>query len=172
MLRRSTPFLTDQRGAAAAEMALILPLALALLFTTFEGAYYMICEHRVIKGVRDAARYAARLDLTNYACPGATFSGTAATKTGIQNLARTGQLSPDSTTLARAAKVWGTDPNKVIITVTCASSQGGIYAATGGNAPKVKISARVVYPSIMASLGFTRATIDIGAAAQSPVIGL
>ena len=141
MPRGTTQLWNDQRGAAAAEMALILPLALALLFTTFEGAYYMICEHRVVKGVRDAARYAARLDLSNYSCPSAAFSGSAATKTGIQNLARTGQLSPDSATLARAAKIWGTDPNKVIVTVTCASNQGGIYAATGGNAPKVKISA-------------------------------
>ena len=172
MLRRSTPFLTDQRGAAAAEMALILPLALALLFTTFEGAYYMICEHRVVKGVRDAARYAARLDLTNYACPGATFSGTPDTKIRIQNLARTGQLSPDTAALARAAKIWGTNRDKVEVTVTCASNQGGIYAATGGNAPQVKISARVPYSSIMGAMGFTSATIDIGAAAQSPVIGL
>ena len=154
---------TDQSGAAAAEMALILPLVLALLFTTFEGSYYMICEHRVVKGVRDAARYAARLDLSNYACPGGTFSGNTAT---VQNLTRTGALSGGSATVP------GWVNSDVSVAVTCASGQGGIYAATGGNAPKVRISTRLAYPSIMGTLGFTNATIYIGAEAQSPVIGI
>ena len=153
----------DNSGAAAAEMALIIPLALALIFTTFEGAYYMICEHRVVKGVRDASRYAARLDLSNYACPGATFSGSTAT---VQNLARTGLLSGGS------AAVSGWVNSDVTIAVTCLSGQSGIYAATGGNAPRVSVSTRVAYPSLMGSMGFTAATIYIGAAAQSPVIGL
>ncbi len=153
----------DTSGAAAAEMALIIPLALALIFTTFEGAYYMICEHRVVKGVRDASRYAARLDLSNYACPGGTFSGSTAT---VQNLARTGLLSGGS------AAVSGWVNSDVTIAVTCLSGQSGIYAATGGNAPRVSVSTRVVYPSLMGSMGFTAATIYIGAAAQSPVIGL
>ena len=153
----------DTSGAAAAEMALIIPLALTLIFTTFEGAYYMICEHRVVKGVRDASRYAARLDLSNYACPGATFSGSTAT---VQNLARTGLLSGGS------AAVSGWVNSDVTIAVTCLSGQSGIYAATGGNAPRVSVSTRVAYPSLMGSMGFTAATIYIGAAAQSPVIGL
>ena len=155
----------DTSGAAAAEMALIIPLALALIFTTFEGAYYMICEHRVVKGVRDASRYAARLDLSNYACPGGTFLGDPTT---VKNLARTGQLSGGTV----AVPGWGIDSNDVTIAVTCDSGRGGIYLATGGNAPRVRISTRVVYPSLMGSMGFTAATIYIGAAAQSPVIGL
>ena len=153
----------DQSGAAAAEMALILPLVLALLFTTFEGSYYMICEHRVVKGVRDAARYAARLDLSNYTCPGGTFSGSTAT---VQNLTRTGALSGGTATVP------GWINSDVTVAVTCATGQGGIYAATGGNAPLVKVSTRFAYPSIMGTLGFTNATIDIGAASQSPVIGI
>ena len=153
----------DQNGAAAAEMALIIPLALALIFTTFEGAYYMICEHRVVKGVRDASRYAARLDLSNYACPGGTFSGSTAT---VQNLARTGLLSGGS------AAVSGWVNSDVTIAVTCLGGQGGIYTATNNYAPRVSVSTRVAYPSLMGSMGFTAATIYIGAAAQSPVIGL
>lgn len=162
-MRSAKTLASDQSGAAAAEMALILPLVLALLFTTFEGSYYMICEHRVVKGVRDAARYAARLDMSNYACPGGTFSGSTAT---VQNLTRTGALSGGTATVP------GWVNSDVTVAVTCASGQGGIYAATGGNAPKVQISTRLVYPSIMSTLGFTDATIYIGAAAQSPVIGI
>ena len=165
-MRRAKSFGSDQSGAAAAEMALILPLALALLFTTFEGAYYMICEHQAIKGVRNAARYAARLDQSNYTCPGGTFSGNTATKTGIQNLTRTGALTGGT------AMVQGWVNSNVTVAVTCASGQGGIYAATGGNAPQVRISTRLAYPSMMSSLGFTNATLYIGAEAQSPVIGI
>ena len=163
MMRWTKSLAIDQSGAAAAEMALILPLALALLFTTFEGSYYMICEHRVVKGVRDAARYAARLDMSNYTCPGATFTGSLPT---VQNLTRTGVLSGGTATVP------GWINRDVTVGVTCASGQGGIYAATGGNAPKVRISTRLVYPSIMSTLGFTNATIYIGAEAQSPVIGI
>lgn len=147
---------------------MVMPLVLALIYATFEGSYYMLCEHRVIKNVRDAARYAARLDRSLYACPGGTFSGSVST---IRNLTRTGQLAGGTVKVPG----WGTDPNDVTITVTCSAltaGSAGIYNATGGNAPKVQVSTRFNYPSIMRSLGFTNATLQIGAAAQSPVIGL
>lgn len=156
-------FLTDRSGAAAAEMALILPLALALIFTMFEGAYYAICEHRVIKGVRDAARYAARLDRSLYTCPGATFSGSTAT---IKNLARTGKLSGGSSAVS------GWTDSDITVSVACTAGVGGIYAASGNNAPTVRVSTVVNYPSLMGALGFTTSTIRIGAASQSPVIGI
>lgn len=160
---RATSLYRDQSGAAAAEMALIIPLALALLFPTFDGAWYMVCEHEVVKGVRDASRYAARLDLSNYSCPAGTFSGSTAT---VQNLARTGKLSGGTPTVP------GWVNSNVTIAVTCLGGQSGIYTATGGYAPRVTISTRVVFPSFMGSLGFTSSQIYIGASAQSPVIGL
>ncbi len=155
--------LKDSSGAAAAEMVLILPVALALLFATFEGAYYAICEHRVIKGVRDAARYAARLDRSFYACPAATFTGSVST---IKNLARTGQLSGGSSAVS------GWSDSDITVSVTCASGIGGIYDATGNYAPIIRVSTAVNYPSLLGALGFTSSTVRIGAAAQSPVIGL
>jgi len=155
--------LKDSSGAAAAEMVLILPVALALLFATFEGAYYAICEHRVIKGVRDAARYAARLDRSFYACPAATFTGSVST---IQNLARTGQLSGGTTA------VTGWTDSDITVSVTCVPEVGGIYEATGRNAPVIRVSTVFNYQPLMGALGFTSSTIRIGAAAQSPVIGL
>lgn len=168
MMRGPTHLWRNERGAAAAEMALILPLVLTLIYATFEGSYYMLCEHRAIKGVRDAARYAARLDRGLFACPGGTFSGDEA---AIKNLTRTGKLSGGTVKIPG----WGTNPADVSVTVTCAAltaGSAGIYNSTGGNAPRVRVSTRLNYPSIMASLGFTTATIQIGAAAQSPVIGL
>lgn len=155
-------FLKDQLGAAAAEMALILPLVMVIMFATFEGAYYIICEHQVVTGVRNAARYAARLDFSQYACPGATFSGNTAT---VQNLARTGQLTGGT------ARVQGWVNSDITVSVTCVAASG-IYTATSGYAPKVRVSSRFNYPSLMGQLGFTQATLQIGASAESPVMGL
>jgi Flp pilus assembly protein TadG len=162
MIARLRLFLTDQIGAAAAEMALILPLVMVMLFAAFEGAYYIICEHQVVTGVRNAARYAARLDFSQYSCPAATFSGSTAT---IQNLARTGQLAGGT------ARVQGWVNGDITVTVTC-TSQNGIYTAVGNYAPKVRVSSRFNYPSLMGQLGFTQATLQIGASAESPVMGL
>lgn len=47
-----------QHGAAAVEMALILPLLLALLFGIIEFARYTSTEHGVSTAAREAARFA------------------------------------------------------------------------------------------------------------------
>ena len=59
----------DTRAAAAVEMALILPMAFALLFTTMEAGYYFQTEHKAIKYVREGARYASRLSLIHISEP-------------------------------------------------------------------------------------------------------
>lgn len=155
-------FRRDRSGAAAAEMALLLPLALVLLFAAVEGGWYMVCEHRVVKGVRDAARYASRLDFSNYTCP-STFSGNG---TAVKNLARTGQLTGGTPTVP------GWTDAQVTIAVTCASGTGGLYSVVSGNAPRVKISAQVPYPSLFGTLGFSATSRTLNASAQSPVAGL
>lgn len=156
-------FLRNERGAAAAEMALILPAALAVMFATFEGAHYMMTEQRVIKGVREAARYAGRLDFSLYGCPGGTFSGSTAT---IQNLARTGQL------VGGVPRVSSWENNDTTVTVTCTAATTGIYKVNGNFAPAVRVSARVSYPSLMGAMGFSDVEVFLAASAESPVTGL
>lgn len=154
--------LRDQSGAAAAEMALLLPLALVLIFATFEGAYYIMCEHRVVKGVRDAARYAARLDFSDYSCP-STFGGD---ETAVKNLARTGQLSGGN------SAVYGWANTDVTVSVSCATGTGGLYETVSGNAPQVTVSADVAYPSLFGTLGLATTDFRLKASAQSAVMGL
>jgi Flp pilus assembly protein TadG len=162
-MRRLPSFWRDQRGAAAAEMALITPLVLVLLFAMMEGGHFMWSEHKVVKGVRDAARYAARLDFSQYNCGSNAFTGDLA---AVQNLARTGQLTGGT------AKVPGWVNANVSLSVTCASSQTGLYDVVGGNAPRVRVSAAVPYPSLFGALGFTSSSLTLRAAAESPVMGL
>ena len=60
MMCRRICLARDSRGAAAAEMALVLPLLLVILFGSLELGNYFMNEHTLIKAVRDGARFAGR----------------------------------------------------------------------------------------------------------------
>ena len=78
-------------GAAAAEMALALPILLVLLFGSAEIGNYFMNEHILVKAVRDGARYAARQDFSNFSsCSGAP-GGTVDADT--KNVVMTGLVS-------------------------------------------------------------------------------
>jgi Flp pilus assembly protein TadG len=163
MRQPGSPFWRDTRGAAAAEMVLMMPLLLVLIFTTFEAAHFLWSEHKVVKGVRDGARYAGRLAFTNFNCGTGQFTGDASP---IQNLTRTGQLT------GGVAKVPGWENGDITISVSCAAATGGLYASNANNAPRVNVSASVDYPSLFGLLGFDTTSIKLNAFAQSPVVGL
>jgi Flp pilus assembly protein TadG len=167
-MRRSR-FLCDARGAAAAEMALMLPLMLTLLFVAFEGGYFLWNEHKVVKGVRDGARYASRLSIADYDCDGTVDPGA---ETAISNLTRTGQLTGGTAVIPG----WVDGNGGITVSVAC-QTQGGIYQANSNNAPVVTVSALVPYPSspltaLAGALGFDVGSIHLRAEAQSPVMGL
>lgn len=168
MMTRAAFFLRDRRGAAAAEMALMLPLLVVLLFVTFEGGYFLWNEHKVVKGVRDGARYAGRLDFSNYDCGGAAFTGD---EVPIKNVTRTGQLAGGTATVA------GWQDAHVTIEVDCVTGQSGLYGANSGEAPIVTVRAAVPYPAsplsdLVAVLGFDTGGITLNSSSQSPVMGL
>jgi Flp pilus assembly protein TadG len=168
-------FLGDGRGAAAAEMALMLPLLVTLLFATFEGGYFLWSEHKVVKGVRDGARYAGRLPFSNYSACGvapATTAVTGQTLIDIQEVTRTGKPSGGTPMIP----TW--DQNSQV-TVTCeyVASTSGLYTTNSGNAPRVIVTASVPYPSspiteLVGALGFTTGNITLHASSQSPVMGI
>ena len=162
-------FLSDTGGAAAAEMALLVPLLMVLMFVCFEGGYFLWNEHKVVKGVRDGARYAGRLSFGDYNCGAGTIDTTAAAN--IRNLTRTGQLADGGTPV-----VAGWSDSDVIVSVACQTSDG-IYDGNSGNAPVVTVTAQVPYPpspltALAGALGFSVGTIDLNAEAQSSVMGL
>lgn len=168
MMTGRASFLRDHSGAAAAEMALMLPLLVVLLFVSFEGGYFLWNEHKVVKGVRDGARYAGRLAFSDFDC--ATGTVDSAAETDIQELTRTGELSGGT------ASVVGWEDADVTVSVDCATGQSGIYGANSGSAPRVTVSAQVPYPSsplsdLVAVLGFDT-DIHLNASAQSAVMGI
>jgi Flp pilus assembly protein TadG len=162
---RPRSFQRDTRGTAAAELALLLPLLVLLLMGTFEGGFFLWSEHKVVKGVRDGARYAARQDFGDYDCSDNSIDSTVVDN--VKNLTRTG--TADGT---GSAGVPGWVSDDVTVTLSCdGTTATGIYAALG-TAPRVTVAASVPYPSLFGVLGFDTTSLHLNAKAQSAVMGL
>jgi Flp pilus assembly protein TadG len=166
-MKRALRALWDCSGAAAAEMAMVLPILLILIFGSVELGYYFMSEHVVDKAVRDASRYAARLPLSDY--PGCTSIDSTALQQ-IQRLARTGDPAG---TVARLAG-WTAD-TMTTVTISCPGTgtyaNGGIYTDFPNGAPVVTITAQVPYTTLFGLLGLGAATLNLNASQQAAVMG-
>lgn len=153
----------DTKGAAAAEMALVTPLLVILLFGGFELGYYFYSQQVVTKAVRDGSRYAARLGFADY-------SGCAASsgaESNIKTVTRTGTLSSASSPLLRG---W-TNAATITVSVSChAATTTGIYRNMAAGAPRVTVAASVPYTSLFGSLVFDD-DLTLNAEAQAAVMG-
>jgi Flp pilus assembly protein TadG len=178
-------FHSCQKGAAGAEMALMLPLLVTLMFGSFELSNYFWTEHKVVKGVRDGARFAARLNFTNFECPTddgdpdtppdpGTGNLDPALETQIKEVTRTGLVADGTATVADWVN------GDVDIAVTCpdaALDESGDSAVTTGiyanldNAPIVTVSTTVSYNSLFETLGFDATELSVSASSQSAVMG-
>ncbi|MEV5031184.1 TadE/TadG family type IV pilus assembly protein [Sphingobium sp. LMC3-1-1.1] len=168
MRRFLASLLICQRGAAAAEMALVTPLLIVLMFGSFELGNYFLSEHVVAKAVRDGARYASRRSFTDFTCPN-TVASDVVDKT--RNITRTGQIASGGS----ARLVGWTTPTTVSVTVSCTAITGGNYSGIYkgmSNVPKVKVSATVPYSSLFNNLGFTSSTLNLVSESEATVQGI
>lgn len=175
-MRDSSLLLWSVRGAAAAEMALLLPLAILLLFGSLEMGYFFYAQHQVVKGVRDGARYASRQNFAYFGCGSSTLlnptgfavTGSALTTT-IQNITRTGQTSGGQ------SRIPGWINSQITVTVSCPPSgqevSTGIYKGKV-NAPQVNVSAVVPFPSLFGGIGVLDNNYNLRAEQQSAVMGI
>lgn len=154
-----------ESGSAAVEMALVLPFVMALIFGGMEAGNYMLTEHKVIKGVRDGARYAARLSYSNYDCASGDINSDA--EEDIIDMTRTGQ--PDGSGRVR---VRGWSAQTVSVSLDCdTGTTTGLYRDIGA-APRVLVSTTVTYPSVLGMLGFDTRGAVVRAQAQAAVMGI
>ena len=156
----------DQSGAAAAEMVLVTPMLLILMFGAMELGNYFLDQHVVVKSVRDAARYAARQPFPDYT--GCSVSGDVVTRT--QNLTRTGQVTAGGT----ARLHYWTNPASVSVSVACDTSGDyeGIYRGSATGAPVVTVSASVPYTPLLGSIGFSTTGLTLNAQSEAAVAGV
>jgi Flp pilus assembly protein TadG len=158
----------SQSGAAGAEMALVTPLLLLLMFGAFELGNYFYSEHVVAKGVRDGARFASRSFALDANC-GTPPTGVV---TNTQAVTRTGQVSGGTARLAG----W-TNAATVTVSLNCTTTgdyvDNGIYKGLTGGIRVVKVTAAVPYTSLFATLGLTNGnSLTLNASSEAPVVGI
>ncbi len=166
MMRNPRSLIADSRASAATEMALVAPFLVLLMLGSVDLGNYLLSEHAVQKGVRDAARYASRLPITEY--PACVPSSSAETQ--IQKVARTGE--PDGTT---ARLVGWTDDTMTNVTVVCSpvGTYTGIYSVYPfpDGVPVITVSAAVPYESLFGVIGLGSVSLTLNAESQSAVFG-
>lgn len=153
----------SQRATASVELALCLPFLTALIFGSMEGGNYLLTEHKVVKGVRDGARYAARLPFGTYDCVTETINPDA--MDDIKAITRTGRL------VGGSSRVSGWDDSEVDVLLSCDDSTNtGLYRDLG-TAPRVLVVTRVPYISVLGALGFNTRGATVRAQAHAAVAG-
>ena len=178
LLRR---FASCSNGNAAAELALILPIMLLLLFGSVELGNLFLDQHALSKQVRDGARFASRLPLSaTYTCPSDVFATSSPTPDAkILNVTKNGVVEGtghprwDSTYWARNCTGQATT---LQISYRCvdkdASGLDGIYTGLDGDLAVVKVSGQVRYRSILTAVGLNLTNVCMTAEAETPVVGL
>lgn len=164
-MRLLRSLLDCQRGGPAAELALILPFLVVMLFGGLELGYYFYSQHQVVKGVRDGARYASRQSFVDLNCD--TGSVPADVETAIQEITRTGRVSGGT------ARVPGWENDDIMVSLTCPGTAitTGIYAGES-NAPQINLVASVAYQSLFEGVGIIDSTYTLNASQQAAVMGI
>jgi Flp pilus assembly protein TadG len=129
----------DESASPLAELALVLPMLLTLVFGTLEFASLLYQQQMITKGVQEAARFAARNPALNatVACPPASAGWTGAV-TAARNVATSGV--PAGGTLA----LQNFTPSDVAITVECNPAAGLISSnPASGFIPVVFVRAEI-----------------------------
>ncbi len=181
MVRLLQSFLVRRDGAAAAEMALILPILLVLMFGSIELGNLFLDQHALSKQVRDGARFASRLPLSStYSCPTDVFEDSTPTADAkILNVTKNGVVEGagkprwDTTYWARNCTGQTTT---LQVTYRCvdrdAAGLEGIYTGLEGDLAVVKVTGRLKYRSLLAPVGINAVNTCLTAEAEAAVIGL
>ena len=157
----------DRSGQAAAEMALVMPILLILMFGAAEVGHYFYQEHIVVDAVRDVARYAARQSLDDVNCAGIT--------TGVETSVRraTRLVSPNAADTEENRRIFNwDDDDTVTVSVACAENEdfAGLYVNMN-DLPRVRVEATVPYNSLISFLGFGSLSLNLVAASEAAWVG-
>ncbi|MEQ7872904.1 TadE/TadG family type IV pilus assembly protein [Sphingomonas sp. ASV193] len=159
-------------GNAAAEMALLVPLLVILGMGSIEVGNYFLSEHKLVQSVRDATRYIARQDFSNFNTCTASWSAVP------NNTLADGTKIVDNTKaiVKQPALNWTGTGMTIDVEMMCDSatgSLGGIYNNTGGVARLVRVTAHVPYASSAAyGLGVNFNGYFMNASEQAAVTGV
>jgi Flp pilus assembly protein TadG len=153
-------FRADASGAALVEFGVLLPVLLLLFAVIIEGSRTFWSYQAAISGVRDAARYLARVAPRDICASGGSVAGHAAALEAIVRQASDGtDFFPASITI-----------NSVVPSFTCVA---GAYR--GGPAPVATVTASmtITYPfsGVFEFAGGTLGTVDTVVTDKSRIYG-
>ncbi len=146
--RRGQAWIGDASGSAAVEFALVLPVLLLLSLGALELGRLFWSYHIATAAVRDAARYAARV---NFSC---ATGMDPATRQQVINLTRTGTFNGQGHPLISG---WTSD-SSVSVTVTCIDNTNAATGVLAGpyqgltEIPVIQVAATVPYTLNFAGL--------------------
>jgi Flp pilus assembly protein TadG len=183
-MRRLRSFFGNRDASAAAELALVMPFLLTLIVGSMELGKFFLDEHALAKQVRDGARFASRLQISDdYSCPDQVYADAGATDQ-IVKVTKDGVVSGAGKP-RWAASYWDRTcdggGDTVTVTLTCVakdqidtddSGHTGLYSGLDGSIPVVTVAGAVKYRSVMAQLGFNVANLCMRAESQAAVQGI
>ena len=169
MMFRVLTLARDRRGAAAAELALVLPLLLTIMYGSLELGNYFMNEHSLVKAVRDGARFAARQSYTNYPTCSGDIAEPAYTST--KNVVMNGYLTGGTLVTPRVQAA------DIDVTTSCKTAAGGqtmsgIYTGRTNGAQIVTVTAEVAYQPILGFFGFSVSGMELNARSEAAVAGM
>jgi Flp pilus assembly protein TadG len=143
----------DDDGSALVEATIVMPLLISLFLSVFEFSWFFYNQQLVVSGLRDAARYMTRIELTNGnrdPCAQKDQYGVLYTDDAA-NIATTAQSSAGG-----SARVTGWSPTDVTIScVASAALENGDYADGAAAMTIIDVATRFADPSLglFSSLG-------------------
>jgi TadE-like protein len=143
----------DEQGSALLEATLLTPIVLSLVLGVFEFAWYFYQQQAIEVGLRDAARYIARI------APSSDPTCSPGDWPTARYLATTGSV--DTTNPSRRIRGW--DPGQVNFTCLAVPNTGGYLGGDGTNIYVVQASTSFGAPSLgfLSYLGVGPRTIAI-----------
>jgi Flp pilus assembly protein TadG len=168
-MRAPSALIKDRSGAAAAELALVLPFLFVIMFGSLEIGNFFMNEHTLVKAVRNGARFAARQSFTNYPACSGSVSEPALTAT--KNVVMRGYLAGGTIITPNI------EASDISVTTRCTTTAGGqtmsgIYFTRADGAQVVKVTASVNYLSVVGIFGFNGPTVTLNASSEAAVAGI
>jgi Flp pilus assembly protein TadG len=142
----------DEDGSALVEATIVMPLLLSLFLGVFEFSWFFYNQQLVVSGLRDAARYMTRIELTD----GNHDPCVQKDQNGVLYTADAANMATTVETTGGSARVNGWSAADV--TISCFSSaalDAGNYADGSTSMTIIDVATRFVDPSLglFASLG-------------------
>jgi Flp pilus assembly protein TadG len=142
----------DDDGSALVEATIVMPLLITLFLGVFEFSWYLYNQQLVVSGLRDAARYMTRIELTD----GNRDPCVQTDQNGVLYTADAANIATTAEATGGSARVSGWSAADV--TISCSSSaalDAGNYADGSTSMTIIDVATRFADPSLglFSSLG-------------------